>query len=208
MVTAIFALVLLTIAIILAVLLLSTRRLPADEPHGEPQEPPLIQASGIYSIIRKSPREDLKRIRPDETEIRKYLFAINEDIEKNPLSDADKQNLAEQWQRAMEESIGAIEEGDKVNAPFFYLLDWAEGNPCKVCDSYFKRGKLVTREEIFKNPSVIPPFHLGCTTRIIPFRGKDYSEEAAAQETLPFEAKMDPFAMPDWKMTLRLPLTR
>jgi hypothetical protein len=203
MVSALIALVLLAIAIILAVLLISNRKPTPDGRRGEGVETPLIQASGIYSIIRKSPREELLKIRPAETDIRKYLLTINEDIDKNSLSDADKQALVEQWRRAVEESIGVIEEGDAGNAPFFYLLDSGE-NRCKVCESYFKRGQLVTREEIFKNPSVIPPFHLGCTTKIFPFRGREDSENRIAQENVPF-GKKDSLALPDWTMTIKLP---
>jgi hypothetical protein len=208
MVAAIVALVLLSLAIILAVLLISSRKSPQKERLGEPIEPPLIQASGIYSIIRKSPREDLKKIRPAETEIRKYLFSINEDIEKNSLSDADRQSLADHWHRAMEENIGTIEEGDAVKAPFFYCLDAAGGNPCRVCEPYFKQGNIVTRKEIYKNPSVIPPFHLGCTTKIIPFRGKEDSGGPSVQDMLPLGEKNSTIALPDWTTTIKLPSTR
>jgi hypothetical protein len=208
MVTAIVALVLLAIAIIFAVLLIGTRKPPPGEQRGEPTEPPLIQASGIYSIIRKSPREDLLKIRPSDSEIRKYLFSINEDIEKNCLSDADRQNLADQWKRALEESIAIIEEGDAQKAPFFYVLESAGTGPCKVCESYFKRGKLVTREEIFKNPSIIPPFHLGCTTRIVPFRGNEDLKGSSVQEMLPVWEKNNQVTMPEWTVTIKQPLTR
>ena len=40
---------------------------------------PLLHASGIYSIVRKNPREKIDQHKPSVEEIRKYLECINVD---------------------------------------------------------------------------------------------------------------------------------
>ena len=190
MVTAIFALLLLAILIVLAVLIISSKPPFRGEGNGEPVEPPLIQASGIYSIIRRSPREDLLKIRPGMEEIRKYLSSINEDINMKPLSIPDKEKIAESWLRSMEENIRVIEKSDTANSAFYFYLDNSGGNQCAVCATHFKSKQIITREEIFKNPSIIPPFHLGCTTRIMPYRNKESGTGSLLSSILPlFSAK-------------------
>ena len=163
MVAAVVALILLMVLIILAVRLIGAKTRPGEEIDGAHDDSPVIQTSGIYSIIRKSPRQDLLAIRPDEAQVRKYLTSINEDIQGRSLAISDKEKLAEAWQRSMEESIRTIEQDD-AQSTLFYYFDSAGQEECPECAMYFKRGQFVTREQIFANAAIIPPFHLGCTT--------------------------------------------
>ena len=203
MVPAIIGLVLLLVLVVIAVRMIGMKHLPDDINQGSGQEP-AIHASGIYSIIRKSPREDLVRIRPQEQEIRKYLASLNEDINRRVLSEHDRQRLADTWRQSMEENIRSVEQGDADNVEFYYFD--SEGNrTCLVCAPYMNHGQFVSRQEIFKHPSVIPPFHLGCTTRIMPYRGKENLRETAARGMAPFFTSDAPPQLPEWKKTVSQP---
>jgi len=203
MVTAIFTLLLLMILIIIAIRLITDKNSPGEEQNGNGKESQIIQASGIYSIFRKSPRQDLIALRPGESEIRKYLFTINEDIQGQPLAISDKERLVEHWLHSMEENISAIEQGD-AQSVLFYYFDAPGEKTCDICANHFKRGQFVTREEIFKNPSVIPPFHLGCTTKVVPFQGKDVMREGVVSAMTPFFGNHKPPTLPGWSATVKL----
>ena len=201
MATAVFALVLLAILIVIAVLVFSHRSASAG---AESAEPPLIQRSGIYSIVRESPRTTLSRSGPSEEDVRKYLASINEDIHNYKLSENDRKELLESWLQRREENIRVIEQGDEQGAVAYYYLELEKENECGVCSSYFKSGHFVTREEIYRNPTVIPPFHLGCTTRLVPYRGKEDSRETVLMSMTPlFGNREQPVAMPDWKTVIK-----
>jgi hypothetical protein len=202
MFAVIISIVLLAVLILIAIRLVSLKRpQEAIEDNSLGTSGPLIHASGIYSIVRKSPREDLFSKRPSDADVRKYLSTINEDINKRRLSDTEKQKIAIQWHKAMEENIRVIERGDCEDVSFYYL-DFAKDHECPLCESYFKRGHFVTREEIYTKPSIIPPFHLGCTTRILPYYGKEDLRDTAIMGMAPLFKGSTPPELPDWKKTV------
>jgi hypothetical protein len=203
MVPAIIGLVLLIVLVIIAVRMIGIKNLPGEIEQGSTGEP-AIHASGIYSIIRKSPREDLLRIRPSEEEIRKYCASLNEDISRRSLSESDRRKLAEKWRQSIDESIRAVEQGDADSVEFYYF-DNEENRTCPVCTSYLKRGQFVSRQEIYTNPSIIPPFHLGCTTRIMPYHGKENLKQTAELGMAPFFSNDALPPLPEWKITVILP---
>jgi hypothetical protein len=199
MVPAIIGLVFLIILVIIAVRMISIKHLTEDT-----NQEPAIHESGIYSIARESPRKDLLRIRPQEEEIRKYLASLNEDIHGQALPGPARQKLAVKWVHSLEENIRTVEQGDTDNVEFYYYTH--EGNrTCPVCASYMKQGQFVSRQEIFKNPSIIPPFHLGCTTQFLPYHGKENLKETAARGMAPFFSNGTPPPLPDWKDTVSPP---
>ncbi|MBN1129194.1 MAG: hypothetical protein JXA71_09425 [Chitinispirillaceae bacterium] len=203
MFAVILSIVLLAALILVAVRLVSFKRPQEDtEENNLGTTGPLIHASGIYSIVRKSPRENLGALRPQEAEVRKYLATINEDINKQPLSDADKQKIITHWQKAIDENIRIIERGDCEGVEFYYL-DFPKDKTCPLCRSSITPGQFVTREQLFSTPSIIPPFHLGCTTRIHPYFGKEDLRDTAIMGMAPLFTGSTPPVLPDWKKTLK-----
>jgi hypothetical protein len=85
----------------------------------EEEVDPIIHASGVYSIFKKSPREDLTKIRPNVEEIRKYLEAQSE-ISGVQLTEADKIALIEQWNSSISENIRIIEKGDLEGVDLYF----------------------------------------------------------------------------------------
>jgi hypothetical protein len=201
MAAAIISIVLLVVLILIAIRMISAKH-PREEVIPAGIQGPLIHASGIYSIIRKSPRADMLKIRPQEAEIRKYLASINEDINGLPLTPADKKVLAEQWRQSLDDNIRIVEQGD-VEDVEFYFFDFPNGKTCPVCGSYIRQGQFVTRQEIFKNPSIIPPFHLGCSARISPYNGKKNLRHTTIMGMTPFFKQNTPPPLPEWTKTIK-----
>jgi hypothetical protein len=203
MVPAILSFILLLVLILIAIRLISLKRTPSEEGGGESASAhgPLIHASGIYSIVRKSPREDVLRIRPKENEIRKYIASINEDIYRRALSEGAKEKLVLKYFLSIEENIAAIEKGDSESVEFYYLESSGD-KQCPVCANFFKHGQFVMRQEIYKNPSILPPFHLGCTTKLVPYIGKENLRETTTIRMSPLFSNGIAPALPEWKKTV------
>ncbi len=193
MVLAVIGIVLFLILVLVAIRIGLNRELVQEE---EPSNA-LIHASGIYSIIRRSPREELLKIRPTEENIRKYLLSQNELIKATQDWLKDIDILIEKWNESLNRNIETIEQGDKDGVEFYYY----EFTPveCPVCLNFFRKGNFVTRQQIFHYPRIIPPFHLGCTCCIIPHHGKENLKDTTELGMSPLFPNDSPPALPDWK---------
>lgn len=167
---------------------------------------PVIHASGIYSIVRRSPKEQLLKVRPGKEEIQKYLESLNEDIGKYLLSEKDKALILEHWEQSIARNLELIEQGDREGVEFYYY----EFSPddCPECTKFFNKGQFVTREEIFKYPATIPPFHLGCTCRLYPHHGKEKLRDTTELGLLPFFKGEELPPLPEWKVTFKINVSR
>ncbi|MBN1601205.1 MAG: hypothetical protein JW915_06330 [Chitinispirillaceae bacterium] len=189
--------VVIVIAVIFLALMLVALRVAITKPnHSEDDvHNPLIHASGIYSIVRKSPRDAVYEVKPDVEEIRKYLSNLNENI--NKFSPDAVENVINNWNKSLENSIKAVEDGDRQNVEFYYF-DF-EPVDCPICSNYLKKGQFVTREEIFNHPNLLPPFHLGCTATLLPHHGKEDLRETTELGMMPLFKRGKCPELPDWK---------
>lgn len=158
---------------------------------------PIIHSSGIYSIVRKTPRENIMKSKKSLEDISQYLANKNTDINGNILSKDDKGILLEMWTRGIEESISEVEEGDKQGIEFYYY-DFIKDDP--VCAKFITKGEFVSREEIYKFPQVIPPFHLGCRCKLKGYHGSSVDIlETTEMSMHPFFTDKNLPPMPLWK---------
>jgi len=167
-------------------------------------EHPIIHMSGIYSIVRKSPRESLAARRPTEAGIKAFLEGAGEDVNGKPLNDFGRAALLKHWKVQMEANLREIETGDKSGVIFYYY-DFPL--PCPVCADFINKGNFVTREEIYKHPEIIPPFHLGCTCSLTAHRsgGEDTLRETVLVGMVPFFVCDASPALPEWTNIVSLP---
>ncbi|MDO5577027.1 MAG: hypothetical protein Q4F84_08100 [Fibrobacter sp.] len=186
--------ILLLVLLIIAIRVGFNKEIDEDETI---EENAVIHTSGIYSIIRKSPREELLKIRPSSEESSKYLASINEDMYTFPVSDKEKGELIENWNDSINKNIETIEQGDKDGVEFYYF-DFSPES-CPVCKPYIKKGQFVTREEIFRHPSIIPPFHLGCTACLKPHHGKENIQDTTELGMFPLFSNDTLPKLPNWK---------
>ncbi len=199
MIAVLIGLVILMILVLVAVRSSFTKEV--EEP--EPESPPIC-VSGIWSVIRNSPKEALMKIRPREEEIRKYLASQNEDIGKLLLRDSDRKFLLEHWNTRMEASVKEIEAGDKEGAEFYYY-DFPQD--CPGCQPYISKGQFVSREEIYRYPRIIPPFHLGCSCSIKAHHGDENLRETTESGLRPFFTEGTIPPLPEWTTTVLISQT-
>ncbi len=195
MLYALIGIVFFLVLVLVAVRMSITRK--RDE---ELVDEPTIHASGIYSIVRKTPRETISERKPSRDELRQYLRGINEDIEDRALSDSDKNALIEQWDALLEENISQIERGDRENVAFYYF-EYPDSD--SVCARYVDNGQFVTREEIYQHSEVIPPFHLGCSCRIVAYHGNEDLSESTQVGMRPFFRDETLPPLPNWQDTVK-----
>jgi len=165
------------------------------------QQDQIIHVSGIYSIVRKSPREDLIKLRPSEENIRQYLADQNEDIYNIALNDSERSALIEHWKNQMETCLREVENGDEKGVAFYYY-DFPQA--CGACAPFLSKGHFVSREEIYKNPQLVPPFHLGCTCTLAAHSGKADPKNTAISGLRPFFSDESVPALPEWKSIVTL----
>lgn len=196
MIFAVIGLFLFLILIIVAV------AIGVNKEKTEKAEPsPMIHASGIYSVVRRSPREDTLKAKPTQEEMRKYLAGINEDINGLALSTEDKEKLAAEYAGRLESSIVEIERGDGSGAEFYYY-DFDQPDP--VCAKYLTKGQYVTREDIHKFAYLVPPFHLGCRCRIKRHSGGEKLRDTTKLGLRPLLNEKAPVPMlANWHTTLK-----
>ncbi|MDR2591631.1 MAG: hypothetical protein LBC59_02355 [Chitinispirillales bacterium] len=162
----------------------------------------VIHVSGVYSVLRKSPRKDLAALRPAEEEIKKYLAEISEDVNGVPIKASDRTALLKHWKAQMEMNLRGIEAGDKGGVAFYYYDYLKE---CPVCGKFIAKGNFVTREEIYNHPQLIPPFHLGCACVLAAHHGSEKTmRETAIAGMSPFFEGDAPPPLPEWGAVLSL----
>jgi hypothetical protein len=187
------------VGLLLVVMLIAVRIGINKEKVEEDGLKPVIHASGIYSIIRKSPRESISDYKPSQEEILKYFSNKNVNSTDLLLSEADKSKLMKQWNSQMEANIIEIEKGDERGAEFYYYkFLWTD----PVCSKYISKGRFVTREEIFQHPNIIPPFHLGCGCQLKQYQGKEKLHDTTEIGMLPLFREGAAPPLPDWKEIL------
>ncbi len=188
------------IALLLLILLIAVRIGINKEKTEEATLSPVIHASGIYSIIRKTPRESIGDYKPSQEEIIKYFSEKNVNSNVESLSEADK-TLIQSWNSQMELNISEIEKGDLKGIEFYYY-EYLWNDP--ICGKCIPKGRFVTREEIYQFPSIIPPFHLGCGCRLKIYEGKEKLHDTTELGMLPLFRNGAPPLLPDWKEVLAI----
>ena len=192
--------------VILTVLILIAVRAGISKEETLPDAPQerVIHMSGIYSIIRSSPRDDLLRLRPNEEKLRQYLANQNEDIYNVGLGDSDRAALLEHWKTQMDANLQEIENGDKTGVVFYYY-DFPQA--CAACAPFVSKGHFVSREEIYHNPQIIPPFHLGCTCILLTHHGGADLRDTNVTGLSPFFTGETAPALPEWTSIVSIPKT-
>jgi hypothetical protein len=148
-----------------------------------------IHHSGVYSLIRKSPREEVIRTKPSAREVLEHLQTHH--AEK--FSADEMQNLAEKWEKSLEKSIIAIEIGDSTGVQTYRFR--LSPSDLKVC-TFLSRETYITREQIYNHPELLPPYYIGCDAEITNRAAWDESESVSWKPLLPVNGA---YALPDWR---------
>ena len=105
--------------------------------------------------------------------------------------------------KPLDQNIAEIESGDREQVEFYYF-DHTREDP--VCEGLVSKGRFVTREDIFKYPRLVPPFHLGCACRLTRQHVTDDVRKTIALNMRPLltDDKVPP-KLPNWHTILKLP---
>jgi hypothetical protein len=157
----------------------------------EEEKVPVIHTSGIYSVIRKSPRENIHPAKPTKEAIAGFLGTVEKDLCGVLLTDSDRQRAAAAYAEELEASIRIVEEGDR-NGIQRFTLD--ADNDCSACAPFRENKYFFTREDIYRHPELLPPFFAGCRCRIVP-------DPAAvpASDMVHYRVSSGPFPLPGWR---------
>ncbi|MBD3316283.1 MAG: hypothetical protein GF344_10890 [Chitinivibrionales bacterium] len=194
-------LALIGIAFFLILTLIAIRLAWGKREPAVPNEEELIHKSGIFSVVRQSPRVNVYDYKPKEEEICQYLADTNVDIHGNTLLEADKQRLRKMWNNHLEASIRVVEQGDTKGVDFYYY-DFEAEDP--ICADFVRKGHFVTREEIYKHPRLLPPFHVGCHCRLAGYHGTSEELRDTTKSTIsPLFTDGECPPLPDWHTVLK-----
>jgi hypothetical protein len=191
MVFALLGLVLLIIILLLAVKV----GIKKEQPEDQASAAPVIHKSGIYSIVRRSPRELIAGHKPTEEAIRQYLASQNEDIHGRRLTDTIREDLLNRWKSSLDKSISEIERGD-ADGVEFYFYGFTGDDP--ACENHVPKDCFVSREQMYKYPITVPPFHLGCLCEIKAYQGEQNICDTATDRVRLFDENALP-RLPEWK---------
>jgi hypothetical protein len=167
----------------------------------ETEKKTVIHTSGIYSIVRKAPIDEILNLKPSIKEIEQYLNSKNVDIQKLELTKSDKDALIKLWNKSLENSMLEIKEGDLKGLEFYYY-DFI--NTDNICNKYIKKGNFITRQDIYQHPELIPPFHLGCTCVLKCHHGNEILRETSELGMSPLLNEGENPSLPDWRLILKL----
>ncbi len=188
------------VAIFLILILIAVRLSLSTEKPPQENEQNVIHASGIYSIMRRSPREQVYKIKPPSERIGQYLKDQNVKTDTDVFSEQEIGTLAAQWNELLENNLKEVEEGDKGGVEFyFYEIPKSD----TVCRNSIGKGSFVTREQIFNNPQIVPPFHIGCLCRLKAYYGTEDLHDTTEIGIHPFFTNEQLPPIPQWETILK-----
>jgi hypothetical protein len=151
----------------------------------EAELPPSIFQSGVYSLLRKSPAESLRAIKPSAEDIKNWL------IENDHSNIAEVQS--ELWEKMLQKSISIVEKGDiEGTQTYRFHLEDVDVNMC----GFLSKDSYITREMIYNHPELLPPFTIGSNASLMSKEAWDNQSKSGWTPILPVDGKYD---IPDWR---------
>jgi hypothetical protein len=152
-----------------------------------------IYASGVYSLIRRSPRKELQEREPPLEEVQPVLGRAQAE------ANGSAQQYLDEWRRQANISINNIEKGDREGIQTYRYQVPAK---CQKTCAMFSGDAYVTREQLHNHVQLIPPFHLGCGVQLVTKEAWTAGNENAAwTPILPVNGK---YLTPDWRIVVKL----
>lgn len=154
----------------------------------EEQPSSTIKNSGEFSIIRSSPSDALRSIKPTSDDIHQTLMS-------SPFnySDEQAQSEAAKWEESLLASIATVEEGDRLGYST-YCFDLTD-KALSICN-FLHKDSYITREMIHNHPELLPPFYIGCTAKLISREAWNNQDKSGWMPILPVNGA---YQVPDWR---------
>lgn len=150
-----------------------------------------IYTSGVFSLIRKSPRAAVTARIPDLETVRSAAAAMKDGATIDPEA------YQVRWRETAELCISNVELGDQEGIQT-YRYEVPE--KCRATCGKFGGDAYVTRDQLHHQAQLIPPFHLGCGCVIRP-RGAWEGGTGGWSPILPVNGQ---YEAPDWRVVVPL----
>lgn len=156
------------------------------------QDPPAyapIDRSGSYAVLRHPVREDLERSKPSMSELESWLRSNAPHLREPQIA-----HHLEKWKASMEHSISVVEEGDREKVATFRVILTEKDIPlCK----FLTTDNYLTREQILNHPEILPPYYLGCESKLALKQPWDNPSKAGWKAVMPNQEGK--YNVPDWR---------
>jgi len=177
------------VILIAAALIAAFRRGKTRQKGGFGDSP--MYASGVFSLIRRSPKEAVMAKVPSIETIRQTLSHASS---RGLALKSSPENYLGEWHRVAELCINEVEKGDREGTQTYRFL---VPNQCQATCGHFGGDAYVTREQLHKNPELLPPFHLGCGCVIVAKEAwQNGSTQGGWTPILPVNGS---YPLPDWR---------
>jgi len=195
-ISALFWVILVIIVLVMATAIsVFMRRQGRDGSAPTPDDSSPIYASGVYSLIRRSPRKELQEREPPLEEAEAVLSSPN----AVAIANGSVQQYLDEWRRMANISINNIEKGDKDGIQTY---KYQVPQKCHSTCTMFGGDAYVTREQLHNHVQLIPPFHLGCGVQLVTKEAWTAGNENTAwTPILPVNGK---YLTPDWRSVVKL----
>ncbi len=173
----------------------SIKRRQASLAKGNKEEGAPIYASGVFSLIRKSPREAVLARIPSTASVAQVLASPAGQAATNGSPEA----YVGKWREIAELCIHNVEKGDKDGVQTYrYEVPASCGEIC----AGFGGDTYVTRDQLHAQVGLIPPFHLGCGCVLVTREAwQSGGDSAGWSPLLPVNGE---YQAPDWRNVVPL----
>lgn len=159
----------------------------------ELEKQPVQLNSGIYSIVRVSPRKAIEEIKPTVEQVEQWL-----EQEEGMLPPEERGRLLALWSETLERSIAVVEKGDELlRDTYQYKIPESE----RQLLHFIPIDAYITRETIHNHPELLPPFFVGSKTEL-QLKEAD-SEHAGSQAHAGWKPLLPSsdgtYPIPDWR---------
>jgi hypothetical protein len=179
-------LIFLVIAIIVATLILGLLSAYVALEKSNATRKNLVDNSGVFSLVRESPRKYFEHNKPTEADLTQFLDSKSLDQEKKDL-------LFAQWSASCEHSIRSIERADRFGVETFGL---ELGGLAKELMPHITAATYLTREMIFNHAELLPPYFLGDTSKIVHKDAMAGENKNIWEPLLPVKGS---YQIPEWR---------
>jgi hypothetical protein len=175
------------------------RRRQASASKGSGDEGAPIYASGVFSLIRKSPRETVLARTPSLSSVSEVLSKASHPVSQSISTWGTPEGYLKKWRETAELCIHNVEKGDKDGVQTYrYDVPVTCGEICAA----FGGDTYVTREQLHAQVGLIPPFHLGCGCVLLTREAwQSGGDSAGWSPLLPVNGE---YQVPDWRNVVPL----
>jgi len=151
-----------------------------------------IAVSGKYAAAMLPIADLLEEKKPSKKKIEEWLAS-------NCPNEELKNELIENWQNSISETIRTINEGDS-NGVATYRIEFGPKDK-RICP-FLHQDHFITREQINRNAELLPPYYFGSDSVVVPKLPWDNADGTSWKSVVPIDGN---YEIPNWRQMAWLP---